>query len=180
MEFSIHGVLQCLQLSEKRQVLEIVQNASNLLLILYAISYIFNKKVDFLLAFLFVETLALSSAVSALSNAGYYLFFSFCYSILYWFVLKRYQMVKTSFGYAILSIILLVTAIDDLLFPEYETAFYSNYTSLIVFVHIYIIATTINWRLLGKRMGASLNALGGWLGVNYNMSFFWYTFVMAK
>ena len=173
MDLSIYGVLQWVQVNDLKVVA--AQSASNLLLALYVISYISNRKAAFLVAFLLVEFYGNLNAFSGLSSFGYYLGYALIYSMFYWFVLKQYHIVKSSLGYGILTLFETVMSLDALYFPNVETYIYTHYASIVVLVHLYIIASTINWRALRTRMGASFNAVGSWMGANYNLSFFWYT-----
>lgn len=173
MDFSLYGLLEWVQVNAKN--LEAAQSVSNILIVLYAISYIFNRKATFLVAFLLVETYGNASLFSALTDFYYYLGYAFIYSLVYWFVLKKYQMVKTMLGYGILVLFQGAMSLDALYFPLDETYIYTHYASFIVLIHLYIIATLINWRLLRARMGESIDALGCWVGNNYNLSFIWYT-----
>lgn len=173
MDLSIYGVLEWAQANDLK--VAAAQNASNLLLVLYVISYIFNRKAAFLVAFLLVEFYGNVNAFSGLTDFEYYLGYAFIYSMFYWVVLKQYHMVKTSLGYGILTLFELVISLDALYLPATETYIHSHYASIIVLIHVYIIITTINWRALRSRMGTSFNALGCWVGANYNLSFFWYT-----
>lgn len=180
MDFSLYGLLEWVQLNEKKAVLEIVQSASNLLFSLYVISYIFNKKAAFLVAFLLVEIYGNSSISSGLTKPEYYRGYAFLYMVTYWVVFYKYHMVKSLVGYVILVLFELAMSVDAIYFPDDETYIDTNYTSIIVLIHLYIVATLIDWRLLRAFLGEGLGVMGSWLRINYNLSFIWYTVIYRQ
>jgi len=70
IDLSIYEVLLWVQESARKVVVE--QTASNLLVGLYAIAYIINKKAAFLVAFLVVEFYGYSSMFDVLTAPQYY------------------------------------------------------------------------------------------------------------
>lgn len=171
-EISIIEVLSWVQLSARK--IEVAASLSNFLILLYGISYFFNRKAVYLMAFLFVEVLAYSSIFDGLSDVLYYLAYSAMYSICYWLAFCSGAKVKTIVGYVILVLFQLSMACDAYIYPNVETDLYNNYEAVILAVHVYIISTLHDWRLVGRLMGDIRNYMHNFFSVNYNFSFFWY------
>ena len=173
MDVSIIEAISWVLPSAKKGVA--AQNVSNLLLVLYAISCIRIKDATFLVAFLLVEFYGNLYVTDNLTDFQYYLGYAFIYSV----VLRRLFLVrcklKTMVGYGILILFELIMCLDAIFFPEIETYAYTNYAGIIAFVHLYIITSFVDWQKLRASLGASINALGAVLGINYNLSFIWYT-----
>lgn len=172
MDFSIYEALSWVLLSVKKGVA--AQIASNFLLVLYVISYLRIKNAAFLVAFLLIELYGNLYITDNLSAEAYYLGYAFIYSLIYWYAFHENYKLKIVAGYGILILFEFIMCLDAIYYPNTETYIYTGYANIIVFIHLYIITQTINWRKLRASMGASINALGRVLGVNYNLSFFWY------
>jgi|GEM_PF-6880625 len=172
MDFSIHEALSWVLLSVKKGVA--AQSASNILLALYVMSYIKIKSATYLVAFLCVEVYGNIYLSDYLTTFQYYLGYAFIYSIIYLYVFHNKGQLKILAAYVILILFELIMCLDAIYYPDTETYIYTIYANIVVFIHLYIIAQTINRRKLRASVGASLNALGRVLGVNYNLSFFWY------
>lgn len=151
------------------------QNVSNILIFLYVISYIFNKKAVFVMAFLLVEFYGNVSVFSVLSNVQYYIGYVFLYALSYWVVFKRYHMVKPLLGYGIMVLFQLGMALDAALYPDNETVISESYVYIVVAIHLYIIISSVRWQSLRLRMGDVLNSFRSIFCSSYSISFFWYT-----
>ena len=86
-------------------------NVSNLLLVLYVISYIVTRKAAFIVAFLFVETIGMidpfehyfiAPTAINVTYEYYYFIYAGLYSICYLYFFFIYQSLKTCLGYFIL------------------------------------------------------------------------------
>ena len=172
MDFSLYEALSWVLQKDQRVLAE--PSASKLLLCSYLIVYFFNKRPFYLVAFLLVEFCGNSIVFRGLSSAEYYLGYAFLYSSFYWVVLIRYQSVKTSFGYGTLVLFEGMVFLDAVIYPDNETLIYTYYTDVVVFLHLCVISSLIDWRLLRTRLGAVISALGLIMGINYNTAFFWY------
>ena len=168
----MNEILSWVHLSDLR--VEAAQNASNLLLCLYVISYILTKRAAILVAFLLVELYGNLGIFSGLTDVQYYLGYSVIYSGVYWVLFNNHYRLKTLSGYVILILFEIVMAIDVKAYPDVETYVSTNYEIIIVFVHLYIIATRIRWNPLRTCLGASIDALGRIMANNYNIAFLWY------
>ena len=149
--------------------------AGNLLLCLYVIAFIMNRKATFLVAFLLAEVYGNSPLSSGFTDAQYYLGYVFIYSAAYWYAFKCYGVVKALVGYVTLIIFELTMSMDTLINADIETVIYNSYTYVIVFVHLYIIISLFQWRRIGRDMGVFIRGLfrNGW--ASYNHTLFWYT-----
>lgn len=150
-------------------------NVSNILLLCYFVAYLFNRKAVFISVFFVSEVMAYSSFIDLLPNEIYYLLFAGLYSVLYHFLYLTNSKLNTVFACAIIVLFNIGAALDASLYPQTETIFYKNYGFFVVAVHLYFIYTLNNWRLLRSALGASVNGLARFMGVNYSLSLFCYT-----
>jgi len=173
LDLSIYEVLLWVQESARKVVVE--QTASNLLVGLYAIAYIINKKATFLVAFLLVEFYGYSSMFDVLTNPQYYLGYMVIYTLTYWYVFKCYGVNKTLLGYVTLIVFELTMAMDAVFYAKTETILYNSYTYIIVFVHLYIIISLFEWKRIKHNMGVFARGLLCTIWPSYNYSLFCYT-----
>ena len=171
-DLSVYEVLKWVQLNDLKVVVE--QNVSNILIALYVLSYISNRKPTFLVGFLLVELYGHLSIVSSLTNPQYYLGYAFVYTVTYWYIFKQYKMINALVGYVTLIILELIMSLDAILYAETETVIYNSYTYIIVFVHLYIILSLFKWRRIGRNMGLFARSLLCTFCPSYNYSLFWY------
>ncbi len=150
------------------------QSASNLLVILYVISYILTKKSFFIAAFLFIEITSKSFVVAGLNDWQFYLFYVFLYCICYWIVFYRFRSLKLLAGYAMLIAIEITMTYNEFTGPEIETFLYKNYELFVVVVHIYIISAITFTRKLVRDTTDLVNSIRCVLCSSYNYSFVWY------
>ncbi len=183
MDFSLYGVLECLLPKNLKITGITAENVSNTLIFLYVISYMFNRKAVFLIAFLFVETVALLSPVdyvvgcsmSCKSYEHYYLMCAFLYVLCYWACLRQTKEIKVLSGYVILISFELTMSYYEWTQPKIETIIYQYYEYIIMVVHIYIISTIINKRSLDRICSAISGCFRHKCSDSYYMPFFWYT-----
>ncbi len=172
MDFSIAGILSWVLQSAESQLA--AQDASNILLILYVISYLLTKRSIFLIAFLLIETFGHSAVSGSLSSYQFYLGYSFVYSIVYWVFYKKSIQLRTLAGYVTLIVFELIMSLDAIIYAETETFVYNSYTYVIVLIHIYIITSLFKWKRLGRNMGSFIRGLLCVISPSYYHSFFWY------
>ena len=173
-------VLQWAELAKEIKMEEMTKRISDLILFLYVISYIFNKKGCLIVAFISCEVWAwavwepdiLPGTISSIFLfAGY----AATYCLLYFYI-KTYITHTVTKLSGVVMMILLSTgmALDAFLYPKTKTTFWANYEVNVLLLHIYIIITFINWRLLRVHMGESARAILHILGVNDAARFCWY------
>lgn len=150
-------------------------NVSNILLLCYFVTYLFNRKAVFISVFFVSEVMAYSSFIDFLPDEIYYLLFASLYSALYHFLYITNVKLNTVFACAIIILFSTGAALDASFYPKTETIFYNNYEFLAMAVHLYFIYTLINWRLLRSFVGTSINSFARFVGANYSMSLFCYT-----
>ena len=175
IDLSILGILEWALLKGASLHLSPSQSASNLLLALYCLVFVFNRKAAFLVAFLLAEIYGNCNLFSSLTNPQYYLGYVFIYTMTYWYVFKRYQVVKALLGYVTLIIFELTMSLDAILYAETETVIYNSYTYIIVFVHLYIIISLFEWKRIKYNMGVFARSLLCTFWPSYNYSLFCYT-----
>lgn len=161
------------QLSEKRQLVEL--NVSNIAIALYVISYFLNKKGCLIVAFLSCELWGYGIFSDWASNEMFYCGYAAVYCLLYFYVkIHITQSVKKLSGVILMVLLSIGMSIDALLYPDIKTSFWSNYEINVLLLHIYIIITFINWRILRTYMGESFTALCRIMGINDAFRFYWY------
>ncbi|MCP4987594.1 MAG: hypothetical protein GY928_16505 [Colwellia sp.] len=150
------------------------QGASNLLVILYVISYILTKRSFFIAAFLCAEFVGGSSLLVGLLDYQYYLFWSLYSVLCYWIVFYRFRSLKLLAGYAMLVAIEITMTYNEFTGPEIETFLYKNYELFVVVVHIYIISAITFTRKLVRDTTDIVNSIRCVFCSSYNYSFIWY------
>jgi len=167
---SITWILNAWELQSANVV--IAQNASNILVVLYAISYIVTNKGCFFAVFLFDEAISNLSIVNDISEPQYYLMISFIYCALYWYIERKNMRLKTLVACGIIILFNSGMALDASVNPEIETVIYSSYTHIIVLIHLYLISTLFRWELIGKFLGACTRAISAISGTSDAFTFF--------
>lgn len=165
----IEEVLLCLQqinlLSHlKIQTLHLVTAAtsSNLLLIGYCLSALIIKRASYLMPFLFAETITKLELFNTTGNVNYFLQLSFVACVIYWVGKRLNFNHKALFCYVIIAIFELFMAADAYFYPKTVTHIYESYEFIIVAIHIFIIASTIDLRkirLYSRRLSSSFRGL---------------------
>ena len=182
MDFSLYGLLECLQLKNLSLKALAAENVSNILIILYAISYMLNRKAVFITAFLLIEILGLLSPVDYITGCStdcltywpYYFMCAIGYSFCYWIVFNQTRSLKKCSGYVMLVLLELTITYNEWARPTVETFLYSHYEHIVMAIHIYIIITVIEW---GRTIDATndiFNSIGSIFSSSYSLSFFWY------
>lgn len=147
------------------------ENVSNFIFICYLILTIKDSR--FLVAFFISELYGSIAIFDHLTQPAFYLGYSIIYCALYWCIIDRLKL-KTilSVGFA-LTFYLWMSA-DAYFYGETETFTYNYYIYFEMVIHIYIISSLIRWQSLRKYLGASVDIVCRWSGINYNHSFICY------
>lgn len=183
MDFSLYGLLECLLPKNLEISGVLAQDVSNILIVLYAISYILNRKAVFITAFLLVEVMGMLSPVDYIvgcsmdceSYEGYYLMCAVGYVFCYWAVFKHTKSIKICSGYAILVLFELTISYEEWMQLNSETFFYSYYEYIIMAIHIYIISTITKRTTINGIARSITDCIRHKLDTSYSISFFWYT-----
>jgi hypothetical protein len=161
-------------------------NVSNLLLVLYVISYVVTRKAAFIVAFLFVETVGMldpfehyfiAPAAINVTYEYYYFIYAGLYSICYLYFFFIYQSLKACLGYFILVLFeLLMCFIEatEVLEQSIEANIYNNYEYIILVVHIYIISTLVRWTPIPLNIKGLIGRIYSKFYSSYFYSCFWY------
>ena len=158
----------------------IAQNASNLLVILYAISYRVTNRGCFFAVFLFDEVVSNMALVDMLEGYQYYLMISFIYCCLYWYIESKNIRLKTILACGIIVLFNVGMSVDAAFNSEIETFIYSYYLHFVVLLHLYLISTLISWTLIRKSMGKFVDACCYTFGVSDAFAFLWYNHFITK
>jgi hypothetical protein len=150
------------------------KSASNLIVICYFIAYLLNRKAIFIIVFFITELVSYSVIGDLLTNEMYYLVFAGVYSGLYHYTVNVKSNIKTVIACGIIVIFNTIAAGDAYFYPQIETVFYKSYEFLAVGVHLYLISTVVNWKILRRTMGQVINGFTNYMGVDYTVSYFWY------
>ncbi len=161
------------QLNEKRQLVEL--SVSNIVIALYVISYILNKKGCLIVAFLSCELWGYGVFSDWASNEMFYGGYALIYCLLYFYIKINVTQSVTKLSGIILMILLSIGMfLDALVYPNDKTSFWSNYEVNVLLLHIYIVITFIDWKLLRIYMGQSVNAFCRIMGISDAFRFCWY------
>ena len=158
--------------SELKQSLAAL-SVSNLIVICYFVAYLLNRKAVFIAVFFITELIAYSVIGDLLTNEMYYLVFAGIYSGLYHYIVRIKSNINTVIACGIIVIFNTIAAGDAYFYPQTETVFYKSYEFLAVGVHLYLIITVINWKILRRALGKVLDCFTNYLGANYNCSYIW-------
>lgn len=161
-------LLQWAQVSAQKVT---VQNASSIILLLYFVTFIVNKKGFYIGAFLLVEFMGYSSLMDWCSDEFYYLNYASIYCICYWYEAVIGKNIKILLAYGIMIIFQSTMVLDAYIYPDIATRIYYAYEFVVVGIHIYIVIMLINFRRLWQTLGDSFNSVLNLLSVGYNMSF---------
>jgi hypothetical protein len=162
-------LLQCLHLSAKK--VEVARSISDILIILYSLSYLINKKGFYIAAFLVIEFIGSSFLLESYSNLIFYVFISSSFALCYWYEVVIGKNIKIVLAYGIMVLFQLMMVLDAYFYKDIITRIYQAYEFVIVGVHLYIIIVLIEPRKLIKTLGDSINSLSDFLGIGYNLSF---------
>lgn len=146
-----------------------------LLLGLYFIHYKITKKAVFIAAFLFSWTFSESTIPQYLDPVLFYLFYAAIYCLVYFILLiKEENLLTKSIVMTDIVVLCIGSAMDAAIYPNDETVFYDAYPLLYVFIHICIIISSVNWKLLRRDLGEAIDIISTFFDHVYHHSFFWY------
>ena len=149
-------------------------NVSNILICLYAISYIENRKSCFIVAFILCEFLANGPILVNLPDSTYYLVMASVYSSLYCYCVSNFMALKTITGCVIMILFQVWMSVDAKTYNGNETFIYENYIYIVVLIHLYIISPLLKWSRIRDGMGDYVRGFMLMLRNNDTVSFFWY------
>lgn len=173
-QLSIVEILSLWELDVKS--VEATENASNILVVLYAIIALKTDKGCFFVAFFLDEILShLSFVADNLSEPQYYLMIASIYSILFWHIESNNMKLKTIVACGIIVLFNAGMSIDAILNKETYTFIYENYLYIIVSLHLYLISTLCDWEYIRGSVGNYIGAFRGLFSVNYNFAFICYS-----
>lgn len=173
-------LLEWVQANELKTVITTSSTLSNLLLLLYCLTYIKSTKGFYIGAFLFVEFLGSSFTLKSYSNIIFYLVYATAYAISYWHEVKIGKNIKIMLAYGIMVLFQSAMVIDAYFYPKVITSIYKAYEYIVVAIHLYIVVVLIKPRPLFKALGDSINRLFGLLGVGYNLSFCYTVYILRN
>ena len=171
--FSIQEALSWVQLKNLEQIQS--QKLSNLLLFLYFVLCKNSKGPALMLVFLFVEVYGSLTFTYSMTQPQYYLGYSFIYSLAFWYTKQNNYNENTYIGYGLLVLFQAGMAIDSIYNSAVETFIYTNYIYFIVFIHVYIICSLVEWSRIRSSMGDCIRACWRIYSISDAVKFVWYT-----
>ena len=174
MEYlSIQELLSWVQLKNLEQLQS--QKLSNLLLFLYFVLRKNSKGPALLLVFLFVEIYGSLLFTVNMTQAQYYLGYSFIYSLAYWYTKQNNYNQNTYIGYGLMVVFQAGMAIDSIYNSEIETFIYTSYIYFVVSIHVYIMLSLVEWARIRSSMGDCIRACWRIYSSSDAVKFIWYT-----
>lgn len=168
-------VLQWAGLESVINPTEMTRAKSNFIVLLYVMSYISNKKGCLIVAFISCEVWSYGGLSDWASNEMFYGGYALIYCLLYFYIKINVTQSVTKLSGIILMILLSIGMfLDALVYPNDKTSFWSNYEINVLLLHIYIVITFIDWKLLRIYMGQSVNAFCRIMGISDAFGFCWY------
>ena len=170
---SITEILQWVHLKNLEQLQN--QKLSNLLLFLYFVLCKNSKGPALLLVFLLVEVYGNLSFTINMTQAQYYLGYSFIYSLAYWYTKQNNYNQNTYVGYGLMVLFQAGMAIDSIYNSEIETFIYTNYIYFVVSIHVYIMLSLVEWTRIRSSMVDCARAFCRICCDSDAVKFIWYT-----
>ena len=171
-------IIEALQWAGLESVIKtptITKITSNIILFLYVMSYILNRKGCLIAAFISCELWCYSGLSDWVANEFFYIGYAVVYCLVYFYIKERTKCNVHQLSSLVLMILLeMGMALDAYFYPKVTTDFWRSYEFNVLLLHGYIIASFINWRLLRVHMGESARAILHILGVNDAARFCWY------
>lgn len=167
----MNELLQCLQLNALKVEVTTSATLSNILLLLYCLTYLQNKKGFYIGAFLLIEFVGSSFLLDDFDNTLFYLFISMSFVFCYWYEALIGKNIKILFAYGIMILFQSAMAIDAYIFQDIETLIYSAYEYVVLAIHLYIIAVLIQRRALVRALGAIARSIANFLNIGYAFAF---------
>lgn len=168
----MNEILQWVQLSAPNPLqITTSQTISNLLILLYFLAWLNNKKGFYIEAFLFIEIAGSSVLLSYLSSSMFYVYYAALYAFCYWFEAIIGKNIKILLAYGIMVLFQSAMVLDAYIYPNVETSIYQSYEYIVMFIHLHIIISLINIGKLIKSLGDRIISFSNFLGIGYNLSF---------
>ena len=170
---SITEILQWVHLKNLEQLQN--QKLSNILLFLYFVLCKNSKGPALLLFFLLVEIYGNLSFTINMTQAQYYLGYSFIYSLAYWYTKQNNYNQNTYVGYGLMVVFQAGMTIDSIYNGEIETFIYTNYIYFIVSIHVYIMLSLVEWARIRSSVVDCARAFCRICCDSDAVKFIWYT-----
>ncbi len=173
--------MELLQLWELQgKSVDLARNVSNLLIVLYAITYLKTNKGCFFAVFLFDEVISHSIIIDQMTEPQYYLMVAFIYCCLYWYIESKNIRLKTILACGIIVLFNAGMGIDASINSKVETIIYSYYIYFVVLLHLYLISTLFSWKFIRKSMGRFVDSCCSVFGISDAFTFLWYNTITIK
>ncbi len=152
-----------------------LKNASNILVILYAVVAVKTNKGCFFAVFFVDEIFSYSIIADSLTEYQYYLVIACIYSALYWYIENKNIKLNTLVACGIIVLFNAGMSLDAIFNRETNSFMFAHYLTIVVFIHVYLISTLLEWKRIRASVGYSARSIWDLLNVNYNFAFIWYT-----
>lgn len=139
----IEELLQWVVLASAKKETALVK--SNLLLIMYCLSYLTNSKGRYLAVFILCELVGASSFFDWLDNVNFYCFLCLIYIALYYECHKNKDRLLVLIACATMALFELSMSYDAIIYPNTETAIWHSYATIVFLIHCAIILSTTNF-----------------------------------
>ncbi len=139
----IEELLQWVALESARKVT--AKNVSNIIIALYCLSYLTNRKGRYIVAFILCEMVSLSSFFDALSSVNYYSLMALFYIALYYECYKNKVRLSVLIACVTMALFELSMSYDAIIYPNTETVIWHSYANIVFFIHCAIILSTTNF-----------------------------------
>jgi len=139
----IEELLQWAALESARKVT--VQNVSNIIIALYCLSYLTNRKGRYIATFILCEMVSLSSFFDGISSVKYYSLMALCYIALYYECHRNKDRLLVLIACATMALFELSMSYDALIYPNTQTAIWHGYSTIVFLIHCSIILSTTNF-----------------------------------
>lgn len=122
------------------------KNVSNLILLMYCVQYLSNKRAHYLCAFLLCEVGALTGFTDPAYPVEFFAFYTMVYCYLFVICLASKDTLKIIICCVIMILFQTVMIKDAILYPNTNTFVYDNYASIVLFIHGLIFLCGTNFK----------------------------------
>ena len=147
---------------------------SDLIVVMYSIAFLVNKKGRFIAAFLLCEVFGNTYTYSKVGGYDLFLGYALIYCLLYWLLHIDKAELKTRCACGIMVIFEARMCIDAFYSSEIETYIYTNYEYIVLFIHLYIIATLFPWTRIKSSLVDYCRAVYAMLRYSDGVAYFCY------
>lgn len=159
---------------------EAAQNASNVLIILFAICCYIKDKGCIFAAFFIDELLTNMSFIDGLPEYQYYLLVAAIYSFLYWYLERNNVKFKTLIACGIIVFFYFGMMVDATVNADNESFLYQAYLPIAIFVYLYLIYSLFEWERIRTNLGQFINSLVRTFRTSDLITFTWYNIKHIK